>query len=140
MLSRETFGPLASHVRHMPTVLTADRMPCPILPCQEIIPRPKYETGIDLMPLNLCLLFMREENLFHEADSDLFHSNERARPNRYKDFIFCFLNRNSLGLCTPSRTISTRGVHLLDVSPGDGGMQPRWSSGWGSIPQADLNT
>lgn len=37
-----------------------------------------------------------------------------------KDFIFCLLNRNSLGLCTSSRTISTRGVRLLDVSPGDG--------------------
>lgn len=50
-----------------------------------MIPKPKYEISIDLIPENLCLLSMREECLLHGIDSNLSHSDERAKPCKYKE-------------------------------------------------------
>lgn len=92
-----------------------------LVSCQWVIPRPKYEIDIDLVPLNLCLPFTREEHLFYKI-SDLFYSNERAKLSRCQ--------RRSLlstwkwpGTHIASRTISTRGkkkrgMVLVDVPTG----------------------
>lgn len=126
MLSREAFGPLASHVKTCANNSSSRQNALPHLPCQGIIPRPKYEIGIDLIPLNLCLPFMRE-HLFHKAVICFTLMREKNLAGIAKYLIFYFKIKIAWGsafFLEPSLPKGRgggekRGMDLLDMPTGN---------------------
>lgn len=102
----------ASPEGRVPVSPAADRMACAALPRQSW-----QEIGVVLMPLTWCHLGERTPCCVRQPVpcSALMREN---LPAAAKGSVFCFLNKNCVGLCAtiPSRTFSTRKKKKVDGS------------------------